>query len=58
MEIRISDIDFEATELLETVSIHDQTYECIGYSDKGHKYKGIAHVSCGEIVKVTDIKSL
>ena len=52
----ISDIEFEATELLEKISVHDQTYQAIGYSSKGHKYEGIAHVSCGEIVKVTDIK--
>ncbi len=56
MEIRISDIEFETTELLETISVHDQTYSCEGYNEKGHKYEGIAHVSCGEIVKVTEIK--
>jgi hypothetical protein len=52
----ISDIEFEATQLLETISVNDQIYEAIGYSSKGHKYKGMAHVSCGEIVKVTDIE--
>ncbi len=56
MEIRISDIEFETTELLETISVHDQTYSAIGYNEKGHKYSGIAHVSCGEIVKITNIK--
>lgn len=55
-EIRISDIDFEITELLETVSAHDKIYACEGYNDKGHKYTGIAEVSCGEIVNVTEIK--
>ena len=52
----ISDIEFEATEILENISVHDQTYQAVGYSSNGHKYKGIAHVSCGEIVKVTDIE--
>jgi hypothetical protein len=52
----VSDIEFEAIELLETISIHDQTYLAIGYNSKGHKYEGTAHVSCGEIVKVTDIE--
>lgn len=52
----ISDIEFEATDLLEKISVHDQMYLAIGYSSKGHKYEGIAYVSCGEIVKVTDIK--
>jgi len=53
---RISDVEFEATELMETLSVHDQTYIAIGYNEKGHKYIGTAHVSCGEIVDVTDIE--
>lgn len=53
--MRKNDIDFEVTELLETISIHDQIYACEGYNEKGHKYEGIAQVSCGEIVKVTDV---
>lgn len=53
---RISDIEFEATELMQTLSVHDQTYFAIGYNEKGHKYIGTAHVSCAEIVDVTDIE--
>lgn len=56
MKTRVSDIEFETTELLEVISVHDQTYLCEGYSESGHKYEGTAHVSCGEIVKVTDIE--
>lgn len=55
-EIRISDIEFETTNLLEIISVHDQIYACEGYNEKGYKYEGIAHVSCGEIVNVTEIK--
>lgn len=52
----VSDIEFSATELIETLSVHDQTYIAIGCNEKGHKYIGTAHVSCGEIVDVTDIE--
>ena len=55
MELRISDIEFETTKLLESVSENEQIYACEGYNEKGHKYKGIAHVSCGEITKISDI---
>lgn len=58
MKTRINNIDFEATELLDSVSTHDQTYLAIGYCDKGNKYEAIASVSCGEIVEITEIKSL
>lgn len=55
-EIRISDIDFKTTELLEIISVNDKIYACEGYNEKGHKYTGIAEVSCGEIINVTQIK--
>ena len=54
--MRVSDIEFELVELMETISVHDSTWLAVGYNEKGHKYIGTAHVSCGEIVKITDIE--
>jgi len=58
METNINGIEFETTQLLETISCYDQVYSCIGYDKKGWKYEAVALVSCGEIVGVTDIKSI
>lgn len=56
MKTNIDNIEFEAIELLEYVSIYDQVYSCQGHDDEGNKYEGIANVSCDEIVEVSYVK--
>lgn len=57
MGFKKNGIDFEKTELLESISVHDQIYAAIGYDDDFNEYFGTATVSCGEIVDISDIQT-
>jgi len=58
MKAKINNIEFEAIELLDTISYHVQTYICEGYDEQGNKYIGTAEVDNGEIIEVTDIEKV
>lgn len=49
-------IEWEAVELLETISMHDKTYRAKGIDDFGNEYEAIADVCLCEIEKIYDVK--